>query len=59
VILGSLALFGIMEVPTGDMTMADVAGNNNKDMGMDMEISDGMDMGMEMNMDMKDDMVMK
>ena len=70
VILGALALFGIMEVPTGDMTMADVAGNNNKDMGMEMEMSDGMNMGMEMNMDngdnnmemnmgMKDDMVMK
>jgi predicted metal-binding membrane protein len=59
-ILGALALFGIMEVPTGDMTMADVAGNNNKDMEMEMEMSDGMNMGMEMNMDMKDDdMVMK
>jgi predicted metal-binding membrane protein len=67
-ILGALALFGIMEVPTGDMTMADVASNNNKDMEMDMEMSDGMNMGMEMevnmnngendmemNMDMKDD----
>jgi hypothetical protein len=62
VILGSLALFGIMEIPTGDMTMADVAGNNNKDTGMEMEMemSDGMNTGMEMNMDMKDDdMVMK
>ena len=54
------------EVPTGDMTMTDVASNNNRD--MEMEMSDGMNMGMdmemtkdngdnnmEMNMDMKDD----
>jgi predicted metal-binding membrane protein len=59
VILGALALFGIMEVPTGDMTMADVVGSNNKDMGMEMEMSDGMNTRMEMNMDMKDNMVMK
>jgi hypothetical protein len=59
VILGALALFGIMEVPTGDMTMTDVADNNNKDTEMEMEMNDGMDMGMEINMDMKDDMIMK
>jgi hypothetical protein len=65
-ILGVLALLGIMEVPTGDMTMTDVTSSNNKDMEMD----NGMNMRMEMNtdngnnssqmnMDMKDDMVMK
>ena len=65
-IIHTLALVGIMEVPTGDMTMIDVKGDNNKDMGM--EMNNGMNMGMEMemnrnngangmqmNMDMKDD----
>jgi predicted metal-binding membrane protein len=52
VILGALALLGIMEVPTGDMTIADVAGNNNK--GTEMEMSNRMNMdnednGMQMN----------
>jgi predicted metal-binding membrane protein len=47
VVLGALALLGIMEVPTGHMTMIDVTGNNNKDMGM--EMNNGMNMGMEMN----------
>ena len=72
VILGALALLGIMEVPTGYMTMIDVTGNNNKDMGMEMNNGMNMEMEMEMNkdsgddnsmqmnMDMKDDdMVMK
>ena len=68
VILGALALLGMIEVPTGDMTMTDVASSNNKDMevemdnGMNMEMemnqSNGGD-GMKLNMDMKDDMVMK
>ncbi|HEY9387844.1 MAG TPA: DUF2182 domain-containing protein [Nitrososphaeraceae archaeon] len=68
VILGALALLGIMEVPTGDMTIAYVAGNNNK--GTEMEMSDRMNMemkmnmdnednGMQMNMDMNDGMAMK
>ena len=69
VILGALALLGIMEVPTGDMTMTDVVGNNNK--GKEMEMSDGVNMememkmkmdneynGMQMNMGMNDDMAM-
>ena len=67
--IGALALLGIMEVPTGDMTMTDVVGNNNK--GKEMEMSDGVNMememkmnmdneynGMQMNMDMNDDMAM-
>ena len=33
VTLGALALLGIMEVPTGDMTMTDVVSNNNKGTG--------------------------
>ena len=68
VILGALVLLGMTEVPTGDMTMTDVAGNNNKD--IEMEMDNGMNMGMEMNtgnedkgmqmnMDMNDDMVKK
>ena len=70
VILGALVLLGIMEVPTGDMTMTDVAGNNNKDIqldnvmnrGMEMNMDNGdnsMQMNMEMNKEMKDDMVRK
>ena len=72
VILGVLALLGIMEVPTGDMTMTDVTGNNNKDMEMEMSNGMNMEMGidmkmnkdsgdnsMQMNMDMKDDKIMK
>ena len=58
VILGALALLGMIEVPTGDMTMTDVASSNNKDMEMEMNQSNGGD-GMKLNMDMKDDMVMK
>jgi hypothetical protein len=42
-----LVLLGIMEVPAGDMTMTDVAGNNNKDMQLD----NVMNRGMKMNMD--------
>jgi predicted metal-binding membrane protein len=68
VVLGTLALLGIMEVPTGDMTIANVVGNNDK--GTEMEMSDGMNMemkmnmdnednGMQMNMDMNDGMAMK
>jgi predicted metal-binding membrane protein len=67
VTLGALALLGIMEVPTGDMTITDVVGNNNK--GTEMEMSDGVNMdmkmsmdnednGMQMNMDMNDGMAM-
>ena len=37
VILGALALLGMIEVPTGDMTMTDVASSNNKDMEMEMD----------------------
>jgi predicted metal-binding membrane protein len=68
VTLGALTLLGMIEVPTGDMTMTDVASSNNKD--MEMEMDNGMNMEMEMNqsnggdgiklnMDMKDDMFMK
>jgi hypothetical protein len=71
VILGALVLLGIMEVPTGDMTMTDVAGNNNnKDIqldnvmnrGMEMNMDNGdnsMQMNMEMNREMKYDTVRK
>ena len=68
VILGALALLGMIEVPTGDMTMTDVASSNNKDMEMEMDNGMNMEMemnqsnggdGMKLNMDMKDDMVMK
>jgi predicted metal-binding membrane protein len=60
VILGALALLEIMEVPTGGMTMTDVTGNNNKEMGIDMKMNkDSGDNSMQMNMNMKDDMVMK
>jgi len=52
VVLGALALLGLMEVPTGDMTMTDVVGNNNK--GTEMEMSDGVNMEMKMNMDNED-----
>jgi predicted metal-binding membrane protein len=58
VTLGALALLGMIEVPTGDMTMTDVASSNNKDMEMEMNQSNGGD-GMKLNMDMKDDMVIK
>jgi hypothetical protein len=37
----------MMDVPTGDMTMTDVASSNNKDMGMEMD--KGMNIKMEMN----------
>jgi predicted metal-binding membrane protein len=61
-VLGTLALLGIMEVPTGDMTIADVVSNNDK--GTEMEMSDGMNMdnednSMQKNMDMNDGMAMK
>ena len=32
-----LTLLGMIEVPTGDMTMTDVASSNNKDMEMEMD----------------------
>lgn len=54
VILGALALLGIMEVPTGDMTITDVVGNK----GTEMEMSGGVKMDMKMNMDMNDGMAM-
>jgi predicted metal-binding membrane protein len=62
VVLGTLALLGIMEVPTGDMTIADVVSNNDK--GTEMEMSDGINMdnednSMQKNMDMNDGMAMK
>jgi predicted metal-binding membrane protein len=68
VTLGALALLGMIEVPTGDMTMTDVASSNNKDMEMEMDNGMNMEMemnqsnggdGMKLNMDMKDDMFMK
>jgi predicted metal-binding membrane protein len=68
VTLGALTLLGMIEVPTGDMTMTDVASSNNKDMEMEMDNGMNMEMemnqsnggdGMKLNMDMKDDMVMK
>jgi predicted metal-binding membrane protein len=49
VVLGVLALIGIMDTPTGDMTMADITSSNNKDL-----MDSGMDMKMEMNMDNND-----
>jgi predicted metal-binding membrane protein len=64
VTLGALALLGMIEVPTGDMTMTDVASSNNKDMEMEMDNGMNMEMemnqsnggdGMKLNMDMKDD----
>lgn len=68
VILGVLALIGIIEIPTGDMTMTDVTSSNNKDMEMDNGMNIGMEMymgntnddnNMQMNMDTKgNDMVM-
>jgi predicted metal-binding membrane protein len=57
VVLGTLALLGIMEVPTGDMTIADIVGNNDK--GTEMEMSDGMNMEMKMNMDNEDNSMQK
>jgi hypothetical protein len=61
-----LVLLGIMEVPTEDMTMTDVAGNNNKDIQLDNVMNRGMEMNMDngdnsmqMNREMKDDMVRK
>jgi predicted metal-binding membrane protein len=68
VTLGALTLLGMIEVPTGDMTMTDVASSNNKDMEMEMDNGMNMEMemnqsnggdGMKLNMDMKDDMFMK
>ena len=68
VTLGALTLLGMIEVPTGDMTMTDVASSNNKDMEMEMDNGMNMEMemnqsnggdGMKLNMDMKDDMVIK
>ena len=68
VTLGALALLGMIEVPTGDMTMTDVASSNNKDMEMEMDNGMNMEMemnqsnggdGMKLNMDMKDDTFMK
>ena len=64
VTLGALALLGMIEVPTGDMTMTDVTSSNNKDMEMEMDNGMNMEMemnqsnggdGMKLNMDMKDD----
>jgi predicted metal-binding membrane protein len=68
VTLGALTSLGMIEVPTGDMTMTDVASSNNKDMEMEMDNGMNMEMemnqsnggdGMKLNMDMKDDMFMK
>jgi hypothetical protein len=46
IILGVLAILGIIEIPTGDMTMTDVARSNNKGM----EMKDEMNMGTGMNL---------
>jgi predicted metal-binding membrane protein len=68
VTLGALTFLGMIEVPTGDMTMTDVASSNNKDMEMEMDNGMNMEMemnqsnggdGMKLNMDMKDDTFMK
>ena len=68
VTLGALTLLGMIEVPTGDMTMTDIASSNNKDMEMEMDNGMNMEMemnqsnggdGMKLNMDMKDDTFMK
>jgi predicted metal-binding membrane protein len=65
VILGVLAILGIIEIPTGEMTMTDVASGNNKGMEMkdEMNMGTGMNLGkgddsMQMNMDMNNDMAM-
>lgn len=65
IILGVLAILGIIEIPTGDMTMTDVARSNNKGMEMkdEMNMGTGMNLGkgddgMQMNMDMNNDTVM-
>jgi predicted metal-binding membrane protein len=47
-VLGVLALIGIIEVPTGNMTMTDVTSSDNKDM----EMYNGINMEMEMEMEM-------
>ena len=68
VTLGALTLLGMIEVPTGDMTMTDITSSNNKDMEMEMDNGMNMEMemnqsnggdGMKLNMDMKDDTFMK
>jgi predicted metal-binding membrane protein len=68
VTLGALTLLGMIEVPTGDMTMTDVASSNNKDMEMEMDNGMNMEMemnqsnggdGMKLNMDRKDNTSMK
>src|SRR5919109_108309 len=51
VILGVLALIGIIEIPTGDMTMTDVTSSNNKDM----EMYNGINMGMGMEIENTND----
>jgi predicted metal-binding membrane protein len=63
-ILGALSIFGIIEIPTGDMTMADTT-RNIKDMGMKngMDQEMGTNFGgakndMQMNMDMNNNVVM-
>ncbi|MGB7677725.1 MAG: DUF2182 domain-containing protein, partial [Nitrososphaeraceae archaeon] len=65
IILGVLAILGIIEIPTGDMTMTDVARSNNKGMEMkdEMNMGTGMNLGkgddgMQMNMDVNNDTVM-
>jgi predicted metal-binding membrane protein len=65
IILGVLAILDIIEIPTGDMTMTDVARSNNKGMEMkdEMNMGTGMNLGkdddsMRMNMDMNNDMAM-
>jgi predicted metal-binding membrane protein len=62
--LGALSIFGIIEIPTGDMTMADTS-RNIKDMGMKngMNQEMGTNLGgakndMQMNMDMNNNVVM-
>jgi predicted metal-binding membrane protein len=63
-ILGVSSIFGIIEIPTGDMTMADTT-RSNKDMGMKNEMNQGAGTnlggaqnGMQMNMEMNNNVAM-
>jgi predicted metal-binding membrane protein len=63
-ILGVSSIFGIIEIPTGDMTTADLT-RGNKDMGMKKEMNQGTGTNlrgaqddMQMNMEMNNSMVM-
>jgi predicted metal-binding membrane protein len=63
-IFGVSSIFGIIEIPTGDMTMADTT-RSNKDMGMKNEMNQGAGTnlggaqnGMQMNMEMNNNVAM-